>query len=121
MNKPYEYSESSKKLAERLSQLSPAKRALMEKRLGGELSQSDKSFTIPKATDQKLLPLSYAQQRLWFMEQLEPGSSLYHIPSAMRIKGNLNIQALENLFRPLLIAMNPYAPPLIPSMENQCR
>jgi amino acid adenylation domain-containing protein len=40
-------------------------------------------------------PLSYAQQRLWFLEQLRPGTSLYHIPIAVRLRGELNREALE--------------------------
>lgn len=41
------------------------------------------------------LPLSYAQQRLWFLDQWEPGSPYYNIPSAIRLLGKLNITALE--------------------------
>ncbi|HEU4833563.1 MAG TPA: condensation domain-containing protein, partial [Pyrinomonadaceae bacterium] len=41
------------------------------------------------------LPLSFAQQRLWFIDQLEPGSAFYNVPSAVRLKGDLNRRALE--------------------------
>nr|QEO74288.1 condensation domain-containing protein [uncultured bacterium] len=45
------------------------------------------------ATD--VLPLSFAQQRLWFLDQLEPGSSLYNVLGAVRLRGALDADALE--------------------------
>jgi amino acid adenylation domain-containing protein len=41
------------------------------------------------------LPLSYAQQRLWFLQQYETNQSLYNIPTVVRLRGPLNIGALE--------------------------
>lgn len=49
---------------------------------------------VPVSRDQDL-PLSFAQQRLWFLDQLEPNSPFYNIPSALRLQGKLNISALE--------------------------
>jgi len=43
-----------------------------------------------------LLPLSFAQQRLWFLDQLTPSSSVYNMPSAVRFVGAFNAHALEN-------------------------
>ncbi len=56
-----------------LNQLTPAKRALLAARN----------------------PLSFAQQRLWFLDQLAPGQADYNIPAALRLTGRLNVPALE--------------------------
>ncbi|QXH49544.1 amino acid adenylation domain-containing protein [Pseudomonas fakonensis] len=47
-------------------------------------------------------PLSYAQQRLWFLWQLEPHSSMYNIPRALQLDGELDIDALRSAFEALL-------------------
>ncbi|HEX6042686.1 non-ribosomal peptide synthetase [Longimicrobium sp.] len=41
------------------------------------------------------LPLSFAQQRLWFIDRLEPGSAAYNLPFALRLRGGLDVSALE--------------------------
>ncbi|WLH14379.1 non-ribosomal peptide synthase/polyketide synthase [Pseudomonas hefeiensis] len=48
------------------------------------------------------IPLSYAQERQWFLWQMDPHSSAYHIPSALRLKGHLDVPALERSFNALL-------------------
>ncbi|MEH2271548.1 MAG: condensation domain-containing protein [Nostoc sp.] len=47
---------------------------------------------VPRNTN---LPLSFAQQRLWFLNQLEPNSTTYNLPFAVRLTGTLNMPALE--------------------------
>src|ERR1043165_1635890 len=41
------------------------------------------------------LPISFAQQRLWFLDQLQPGASVYNVPSAMRISGAPDVERLR--------------------------
>lgn len=79
----------------RHSQLSPARQALLQKRLQGKQGSSREDKHIARRPEQGPAPLSFAQQRLWFFEQLEPGSSLYNIPNAVRLIGTLNVSALE--------------------------
>ncbi|MCA9419494.1 MAG: amino acid adenylation domain-containing protein [Nitrospira sp.] len=50
---------------------------------------------IAKHTRGSLLPLSFAQQRLWFLEQWDPDTSLYNIPKVFRLCGTLNVSALQ--------------------------
>jgi amino acid adenylation domain-containing protein len=48
------------------------------------------------------LPLSFAQQRLWFLAQLEPNNPFYNIPAAVRLQGQLNYKALQQTFDEIL-------------------
>jgi amino acid adenylation domain-containing protein len=53
---------------------------------------------IPQAAAADYYPLSFAQQRLWFLDQLFPGTPLYNIPTFIRSRGRLNLKALEKAF-----------------------
>lgn len=53
---------------------------------------------IERVSRDEELPLSYAQQRMWFFEQLAGGSASFHIPLGVRLKGSLNVTALEQTF-----------------------
>ncbi|WP_446189244.1 amino acid adenylation domain-containing protein, partial [Herbaspirillum huttiense] len=62
----------------------------------------ERIMPLPPAQRNGLLPASYAQARQWFLWQLDPGSSAYHINGALRLCGTLDEAALEQAFSRLL-------------------
>ncbi|MFB2896611.1 amino acid adenylation domain-containing protein, partial [Aerosakkonemataceae cyanobacterium BLCC-F50] len=57
---------------------------------------------LPTDKNNTPLPLSFAQQRLWFLDQFEPNSALYNIPLALRLEGTLNPAALEKSLQEII-------------------
>jgi hypothetical protein len=49
-----------------------------------------------------VFPVSFAQQRLWFLDQLEPGSPFYNLPQVISINGNLDVDALRRTFNEIV-------------------
>src|SRR6266508_1164454 len=49
---------------------------------------------LVRALRNERLPLSFAQQRLWFIDQLEPGGAMYNVPTALRVRGELRRELL---------------------------
>lgn len=91
MNKRDEIALRRSKLKARRARLSAEQRALLEERLRGEFADTSGAEVIPRRPEQSPLPLSFAQQRLWFLDQLVPNSPFYNIPSAVRLTGQLNV------------------------------
>ncbi len=54
---------------------------------------------VPRDRD---LPLSFAQQRMWVLDRLMPGNAYYNIPSAVRMKGKLEVAAMERSFEEIM-------------------
>ncbi|MEG9547836.1 amino acid adenylation domain-containing protein [Streptomyces baarnensis] len=72
--------------------LSDAKRALLAQRLRGRARPAQ---AVPRRPEGTVPPLSFAQERLWFMEQFAPGTAAYNIPVARRLRGPLDRPALQ--------------------------
>lgn len=84
-----------KELSLRRSRLSPEKQAMLAKRLASAQGEGTQPLDIPRWSERGPAPLSFAQQRLWFLDQLKPGNIAYSIPIALRLEGPLNYSALE--------------------------
>jgi amino acid adenylation domain-containing protein/FkbH-like protein len=57
---------------------------------------------LQRAPRNEALPLSFAQQRLWFLDQFEPDNPLYNVPLAIRLKGVLHTELLENALNEII-------------------
>src|SRR5437667_2815408 len=81
---------------------SAQKRAILQQRLSQEGVSSPSEQSIPRRKDRGALPLSFAQERLWFSHQWEPDSSWYNTLWAPRLSGPLDISALEQSLQALV-------------------
>lgn len=93
-NRLSQRTEPQENLTDRIARLSPAKRALLELKLKKSSGPSGER-TIPRRANRESCPLSFSQQRLWFLDQLEPESPLYNTSKAIRLSGALNVEALQ--------------------------
>lgn len=75
-----------------LAGLSPAARALIERRSSGRAAGAGSAIPQRRAT---VAPLSSPQQRIWLFEQVEPGHAVYNLPRRLRLRGALDVVALE--------------------------
>src|SRR5205085_11690314 len=64
------------------------------------------------------LPLSFAQQRLWFLDQLVPGSAFYNVPVVVQLSGPLRLAALAQTLR-AIIARHETLRTTFPSQDGQ--
>ncbi|HVR99578.1 MAG TPA: condensation domain-containing protein, partial [Thermoanaerobaculia bacterium] len=78
-----------KDISKAVARLSPEKRRLLEAALRRQGVDLSRSLILPEKRDPLGCPLSFAQQRLWFLEQLEPGSAAYNVPLTVRLLGRL--------------------------------
>ncbi|HEY9640850.1 MAG TPA: condensation domain-containing protein, partial [Coleofasciculaceae cyanobacterium] len=62
-------------------------------------SQSSAIVRLPR---ERSLPLSFAQQRLWFLDQLVPENPFYNMPAAVQLQGHLNLKVLQQAFNAIV-------------------
>ncbi|WP_298771746.1 non-ribosomal peptide synthetase [uncultured Shewanella sp.] len=74
--------------------------------LAAELGRSDTTMRLQEITalgrDTNALPLSFAQQRLWYLDSVGEGSAHYNMPVALRLSGDLNVAAVSAAFRQII-------------------
>lgn len=87
---------------EGLENLSPARLELLAMMLSTKKSKDN--YRIPRLPrrESDFFPLSFAQQRLWFLDQLEPNKPFYNVTQAVRLSGVLDVQALERTLQTIL-------------------
>jgi amino acid adenylation domain-containing protein len=77
-------------------ELTAAEQAALDGQLLAEGFSLDTTTTaIPRSRDGRAAPLSHAQERLWFLEQLAPGNAAYHIHAGIALRGQLDVPALR--------------------------
>nr|WP_244239126.1 non-ribosomal peptide synthetase [Corallococcus carmarthensis] len=78
---------------------SPTVEALAARLHGSTGPQAPK---LTRAEHEGPRPLSFAQQRLWLLDQLQPGDASYNIPTALQLSGHLDVEALRRAFEALV-------------------
>jgi amino acid adenylation domain-containing protein len=83
-------------------ELSGKKRVILEALLREQGIGDAKSERIPRRIESGSAPLSFAQQRIWFLDQLEPESPLYNIHMGVELSGPLNVRVLQRSIAEIL-------------------
>ncbi len=87
-------------LASRIAELPPEKRAILFQQLQKQQERPAEAPGIPRQSRaREFFPLSFAQQRLWFLNNFEPESPEYNIPQAFRIDGDLDPEVMQRALR----------------------
>lgn len=85
-------------IAERIAKLPANRQELLNRLLKKGQVDLSQNLIMPRVRDSNHAPLSFAQQRLWLVLQLDPENVAYNVPEALVFKGSINVAALENGF-----------------------
>lgn len=83
-------------IVDRLSSLSPERQALVQKLIQQQKTKSLPTTILPQPREKHALPLSFAQERLWFIHQLDPQNAAYNVPAVYWLHGQLDVMALKH-------------------------
>lgn len=89
-------------LTERTAELSLKRRALLVQKLMQRLPERDGTQTISRRKEGDALPLSFNQEGLWFLDQLEPDSPRFCLSGNLRLKGELKVKVLKESINELV-------------------
>ncbi|TKT78137.1 non-ribosomal peptide synthetase [Aquamicrobium sp. LC103] len=109
-------------LYNKLSTLSPERRALFERRLAEQgLADGLRETIAPRPAGLSEAPLSFAQQRLWFMQRLEPDNTAYNMKTVLRLRGALDRARLDRAFHALAMRHEPLRTRFVLSESEEVR
>ena len=113
----------SPELEKRIRGLSPEKQDLLRQRLAKAMPGDD-AYALSRRSPKDPRVLSFGQQQLWLVDQITPGSSAYNVPYALRVRGPLNVTALQRaldavvgrheVLRTLFVSFKGQPLPLVP-------
>ena len=89
-------------IVKQITELSVEKRQLLERYLKTAGLNLSRAVILPRSRETNKFPLSFAQQRLWFLDQLEPNTAVYNVPDMHYFNGPINLAALERSLSELL-------------------
>ncbi|HKY29323.1 MAG TPA: amino acid adenylation domain-containing protein, partial [Pyrinomonadaceae bacterium] len=95
-------------LNKRIAGLSPTKQALLKLRLKKDAGGETLVQSIKPRANRDSAAVSFAQQRLWFLDQLEENRASYNVPRALRLSGMLNVEALRRTLNELVSRHEPF-------------
>ena len=87
---------------DRAARLSPVKRALLDQRLARGVRDRAAGDGIPGRPDPGTAPLSFLQRQMWVIDQMTPGNPAYNMPYGFRLRGPLDVTALERSFNDVI-------------------